>query len=66
MNNSSSKRTGLGFCSALALVFIVLKLLSISPVSEWSWLWVLSPLWIGLALGLLLLGILWVVFNKMN
>ena len=34
---------GLGFSGLLAIVFIVLKLLG---VINWSWLWVLSPLWI--------------------
>lgn len=40
MNNSSS---GIGFPGLLTIVFIVLKLLKII---SWSWLWVLSPLWI--------------------
>lgn len=33
-----------GFALLLTLVFITLKLTS---VIAWSWLWVLSPLWIG-------------------
>jgi len=33
----------IGFVSALTLIFIVLRL---TGVIEWSWLWVLSPLWI--------------------
>ena len=40
---------GVGFFSLLALLFIGLKL---GGVIEWSWLWVLSPLWIPLALFL--------------
>lgn len=40
MNKSNS----IGFCAALALVFIVLKLVGII---HWSWLWVLSPIWIS-------------------
>jgi hypothetical protein len=35
-----------GFMGALALLFIGLKL---GGVIAWSWLWVLSPLWIGFA-----------------
>lgn len=35
---------GVGFCELLTLVFIVLKL---TKVIDWSWLWVLSPLWIS-------------------
>lgn len=38
------------FSSLLAVAFIVLKL---TGVIDWSWWWVLSPLWITLALGLL-------------
>jgi small Trp-rich protein len=47
---SGSSSGGIGFMGALALVIITLKLLPIEPVASWSWVWVLSPLWIGLAL----------------
>ncbi len=40
----------LSWPSILLLIFIILKL---TNVIDWSWLWVLSPLWIGAALGLL-------------
>ena len=43
----NSKKTGLGFMQILTIVFIVLKL---CHVIEWSWLWVLAPLWGPLAL----------------
>lgn len=46
MNNKSSGN-GIGFGSLLGLAFIVLKLCGII---NWSWLWVLSPFWIGLVL----------------
>lgn len=39
-------KAGLTFMDALALVFIVLKL---CKVINWSWVWVLSPIWIQLA-----------------
>jgi hypothetical protein len=45
MNNTSSTG-GIGFTGLLTIVFIVLKLCG---VIHWSWLWVLAPLWIGLA-----------------
>lgn len=52
-NNSSS---GIGFSGLLTIVFIVLKL---TNYINWSWWWVLSPIWIGLALiFLILLGAL--------
>lgn len=38
-NNSKS---GIGFLGLLTVVFIVLKLVG---VINWSWLWVLCPLW---------------------
>lgn len=41
---------GVGFTGLLTLVFIVLKLLG---KISWSWLWVLSPIWIGAILVLL-------------
>lgn len=34
------------FCGLLAIVFIVLKLCA---QIHWSWLWVLSPLWLPFA-----------------
>lgn len=42
---------GLGFTGALTIAFIVLKL---THLIEWSWLWVLSPIWIPIALSLLM------------
>ena len=40
------KSVGLGFADALTLLFIALKL---TGVINWSWLWVLSPLWISIS-----------------
>ena len=42
---------GLGFTGALTIAFIVLKL---THLIEWSWLWVLSPIWIPVSLSLLM------------
>ncbi len=42
------------FALALTLVFIVLKL---TQQIDWSWWWVLSPLWLPLALVLCLAAI---------
>jgi Flp pilus assembly protein TadB len=38
-------------CGVLLVVFVVLKLVG---VVDWSWLWVLSPLWIPILLALLI------------
>ena len=45
--NVEFKHVGVGFAEALTLLFIGLKL---GKVISWSWLWVLSPIWISLAL----------------
>ena len=45
---------GIGFAGLLAIVFIVLKLCG---VISWSWLWVLSPIWISFGLALILFAI---------
>jgi len=62
-NSSSSSSTGIGFCGLLTIVFITLKLLH---VIEWSWLWVLSPLWIGTLVGLVFLGVMFAVIYRIN
>lgn len=43
---------GVGFTDLLLIVFIVLKL---TNVINWSWWWVLSPLWISLGIVLIIL-----------
>ena len=53
------KTVGLGFVDALTLLFIALKL---TGHITWSWIWVLSPIWISisflavLAIVILLIG----------
>lgn len=46
---------GTGFCSLLTIAFIVLKLCG---VISWSWIWVLAPMWISVALTILIVGII--------
>lgn len=43
---------GIGFFGMLAIVFIALKL---ANVIDWPWIWVLSPLWIPVALVILII-----------
>lgn len=45
-NKTSTGSGGVGFCGALAITFIVLRLCG---VIQWSWLWVLAPLWIPIS-----------------
>lgn len=54
-NNSTNSNTsaGVGFTSALALLFIALKL---CHVIDWSWWWVLSPIWISFGLFILIIA----------
>ena len=49
---------GLGLADVLTIVFVVLKLVG---VIDWSWIWVLSPLWISLGLVLLIFLIVFAV-----
>jgi len=55
MSTSSSSSSGIGFAGALTIAFIVLKLLGII---KWSWLWVLSPLWMSFVLFILIVGVI--------
>ena len=55
MDNSKASGGGIGFCGLLTIVFIVLKLLG---VIQWSWVWVLSPIWIPLIIIIILLIII--------
>jgi hypothetical protein len=57
-NNSSSSSSGIGFTGALTIAFIVLKL---THVIDWSWWWVLAPLWIGAAIVAVILLVILIV-----
>ena len=58
--SNSNKRVGLGVCDVLAIVFIVLKLVG---VINWSWVWVLSPIWISVIIVLVLYGVIAILDN---
>lgn len=53
--NNNTKSKGIGFCGLLTIAFIILKLCG---VIAWSWVWVLAPMWIPLALVVLILIIM--------
>ena len=60
---------GIGFCGVLTIVFVVLKLLG---HIDWSWVWVLCPLWIPWAvvgivalIALMIAAICMVIENKL-
>lgn len=50
-SNNSSKSAGIGFLGLLTICFIVLKL---CKVIDWSWWYVLAPLWAPIVLMLAL------------
>ena len=62
-NNAKAQASsgGIGFVGLLTIAFIVLRLCGII---NWSWIWVLSPIWISAALvvGILLIaGIIYLI-----
>lgn len=54
------KSSGIGFCGLLTIVFIVLKLLK---VINWSWLWVLAPIWIPIII-IIMIVIITIIIAK--
>ena len=58
MNKRSGSNGGIGFTGLLTIVFIVLKLCG---VIDWSWIWVLSPIWIVIVLIIVIAFIVLVV-----
>lgn len=55
MSKENKSSGGIGFIGALTILFIGLKL---GHVITWSWLWVLSPLFIGPIILIVILIIL--------
>lgn len=49
---SKSKTVSFPLFGILGLIFVTLKLAEIGAVATWSWLWVLSPFWLPLAVVL--------------
>ena len=60
INNNNNSSGGVGFGGLLTIVFITLKLIG---VIDWSWIWVLSPLWIGFIIVLIVFIILYIFLN---
>jgi len=66
MSDNSSKKSGLGIGTILFLIFLTLKLGGWGVVATWSWWWVFSPLWIPIAIILLIIifaGIISLIFK---
>jgi hypothetical protein len=54
-NSSSSSSGGIGFVGLLTILFIALKL---TGYIAWSWIWVLSPIWISMLFAAFLIIVL--------
>lgn len=61
MSDKSTTSSGrrIGFGGLLAAIFITLKLCG---VISWSWLWVLAPLWIPLAIIVLIIVVAAIIY----
>lgn len=59
MQNNNNSNARIGFCGVLALIFITLKLMGFLT---WSWLWVLSPIWIPFVVFLLIAVALFIIY----
>ena len=56
--NDNKSTGGIGFCGLLTILFIALKLLKII---NWSWVWVLAPLWIPTIIVIIVLLIIFII-----
>lgn len=54
---------GIGFSGLLTVLFIGLKL---TDKIDWSWWWVLSPLWISALFVLAILGVVLIILKKLH
>lgn len=60
INNKVVKNTGMGFSTALTLIFITLKL---TKQINWSWIWIFSPIWITILGIVILLLVGFIIFT---
>lgn len=59
-NRNNTAIAGIDFYGLLTVAFVVLKLVGII---NWSWLWVLAPIWMPVVIGLALVAIIAVVVS---
>ena len=60
-DNSAATGGGIIFCGLLTIAFIVLKLMG---VIKWSWLWVLSPIWLSALFVVFIFVVIIVLLKK--
>lgn len=61
MKKNTSINVDLTWSTVLAIVFLVLKL---TDVIDWSWVWILSPMWIPMFLWSVILFIFRMFLDK--
>ena len=59
--SENTSHSGIGFSGLLTIAFIILKL---CKVINWSWVWVLSPLWISAGIVAIILTIFVILSNR--
>jgi hypothetical protein len=57
---SDSSSNGTGFAALLTIAFVVLKL---TGYINWSWIWVVAPVWISITVGLIIIAVLHIFFK---
>lgn len=55
MSSGSGGSSGIGFFGMLTVLFIGLKL---TDHIDWSWWWVLSPMWLPISIVLFIFGVI--------
>ena len=58
MEDNKTTSGGIGFTGLLTIAFIVLKL---TGYIKWSWIWVLSPIWISAIIFIILFVIIFII-----
>lgn len=62
MNNNGLKLTSIAFI--VFLIFLILKLAGIGIVSNWSWWWVTSPIWVTIIIRITIYSIVFYFLLK--
>jgi len=57
---SENRSGGIGFVGVLTIVFIVLKL---TNLIDWSWWWVLSPIWISVVISVIIVAVAYMIYD---
>ncbi len=58
MNKDGRTVNGMTLGGTLTVIFVVLKLVG---VIHWSWLWVLAPMWLPIAIFVFVVALIWAV-----